>query len=149
MILAKPAVPPSDVEGCLPGSDYIDSYCVTTMPGLDPVGAARLIFDHPPRWIVQLSKLRDAIVVPFGLKSTKPNPSTIGIFPIQSITADRVVMGMDDTHLDFRVVVHVDGPMVTVTTLVRYRTAFGNFYMSAIKPAHRLIARTMVGRIAK
>lgn len=63
-------------------------------------------------------------------------------------TPSRLVMGEDDRHLDFRVVLDVAGEAaaraVTVATVVRYRNAFGRAYFALVRPFHRLVVPAMV-----
>ncbi len=100
--------------------------------------------------------MRNRVVAPFGLKTPAPTRTstadTIGIFPVLSETPSRVVAGLDDTHLDFRVVVDVvaepSGRRVTATTLVLTHNLLGRLYLRIILPFHRLIARTMLRQVA-
>ena len=78
----------------------------------------------------------------------------IGFFPVVSEARDRVVMGFDDWHLDFRVVVDVsslnpDRQQVTATTLVRTHNRIGRAYLAFIMPFHRIIVRTMLAQVAR
>ena len=108
--------------------------------------------------------MRNRLVALIGLKGTeeaapgKNAPSgkmrRIGFFPIVSQTADRIVMGFDDWHLDFRVVVDVlalggDRRQVTATTLVRTHNWVGRAYLALIMPFHRIIVRTMLAQAAQ
>lgn len=100
--------------------------------------------------------MRNRIVAPLGLKHPSPAPAgsadRIGIFPILTQAPDRIVLGLDDKHLDFRLVVEVaevEGrSSVTATTIVKTHNLLGRTYLVAIMPFHRIIARTMVGKAA-
>jgi len=119
---------------------------------LDAPAVARRMIGRMPRWAGALMALRNRIVAPLGLKHPTPAPAgsadRIGIFPILTQTPDRIVLGLDDTHLDFRLVVDVatiDGHhSVTATTIVKTHNLLGRAYLAAILPFHRVIARTMV-----
>ena len=63
-------------------------------------------------------------------------------------SADEVVLGFDDKHLDFRIVVAVAGGFATVTTIVRCHNAWGRAYLTAIMPFHRVIAARMIEGVA-
>jgi hypothetical protein len=96
--------------------------------------------------------LRNIAVTPFGLKRGAPiGAERIGIFPVVSASPERVVMGFDDLHLDFRVVVDVapegSGRQVTATTLVRTRNRLGRLYLAAVKPFHRVIVPMMLAQV--
>jgi hypothetical protein len=148
--------PEPGVAGFLAGADFIDAYQVKCADaGLDATTAAQLMFARPPEWITQLLALRNALMRPFGLKTgqeTYDNVRKIGIFPVESANPDRAVLGFDDKHLDFRVVVDVartrDASEVTATTLVRLNNRLGRLYLTAILPFHKLVVRSLLKRVA-
>jgi hypothetical protein len=78
----------------------------------------------------------------------------IGAFPVLSQTPERVVMGLDDRHLDFRLVVDV-APLderrrdVVATTLVRTHNRLGRTYLAAILPFHRRIVPGIMANVAR
>ena len=112
------------------------------------------MFGRSPRWIATLLAARGRLVAPFGL--THPvaagRRNQIGIFPILTEAPERVVLGLDDKHLDFRLVVDValvDGRQrVTATTIVKTHNLFGRSYLAIILPFHRIIARAQVRQAA-
>ncbi|HLZ84703.1 MAG TPA: DUF2867 domain-containing protein [Caulobacteraceae bacterium] len=149
--------PAADVGRFLVGAHFIDAYRVRVAAGdLDAADAARSMLAQPPAWTRRLMALRNVLVAPFGLK-TDAGPGDrrerIGLFPIESATPNRVVLGFDDRHLDFRVVVEVAGAggvsEVTATTLVRLNNRLGRAYLAAILPFHNLIVRSMLSRVAR
>jgi hypothetical protein len=155
------AVAPSDSTlPLLPGADFVDAYALDIdEPALDAPVAARRAFGRSPRWIAGLTALRDMIVAPFGLRTAggereaTANPDRIGPFPIVSQTAERVVLGFDDRHLDFRISVDVAPAAtglrrVTVTTLVRRHNRLGRVYLAFVAPFHRVIAPAMLAQAA-
>jgi uncharacterized protein DUF2867 len=153
-IEVKPEV---DTGAILPGAQFIDAWCIVVDgTSLGARHAAEKMFLRGPRWVESLTRLRNRLVRPFGLKTPAPGMSaasgTIGIFPVVSETPDRLVVGFNDSHLDFRVVVDVAaegrGQRVTATTLVLTHNLPGRIYLSIIMPFHRLIARTMVLQVA-
>ena len=154
-----PVPPAPSARAVLPGSDFADAYRLTVSePALDAETAARRAFQHTPAWIGTLMSLRDRIAGPLGLKAAAhhtPDPAkTIGFFPLISVTPERVVAGLDDRHLDFRIAVDVaplDGGrrQVTVTTVVRTHNRWGRLYLAAVYPFHRIIAQTMLAQAAK
>jgi hypothetical protein len=111
---------------------------------------------HSPRWIERLLALRNVLVAPFDLKKPVPTRTstadTIGIFPVVSETPDRLVAGLNDKHLDFRVVVDVassgHGQRVTATTLVLTHNLLGRVYLAIILPFHRLVVRALLRQVA-
>jgi len=144
--------PEPGVGEVLIGAHFIDAYRVTVAAiGLDAADAARLMFAQPPGWVGRLMALRNALVTPFGLKTglgADDHRERIGIFPIESATPSRVVLGLEDKHLDFRVVVAVAGKgaisEVTATTLVRLHNLLGRLYLTAILPFHKMIVRSLL-----
>jgi hypothetical protein len=135
--------PPIDCAAFLPGFDFADAYATPAPPGVDAVEATRRAFAQAPRWAAALMYLRDRLVAPFGLK---PAPSTG--FPVISESPEQVVMGFDDRHLDFRIVVTVNAGMASVTTIVRRHNLLGRLYLTAIMPFHRRIAPAFAAKIA-
>jgi hypothetical protein len=149
----------------LAGAGFADAYqLIVSGPAFDAAAAARRVFARTPRWIAALLALRNRLGAVIGLKGTDETLSDggapsekrrrIGFFPVVSETPGRVVMGFDDWHLDFRVVVDVlslgaDRQQVTTTTLVRTHNWTGRAYLAFITPFHRVIVRTMLAQAAK
>ncbi len=112
---------------------------------------ARHIFDHQPEWIAALLKLRDLLVRPFGLKRAADlwtaGGDRINIFRVFGRYPNEIVLGEDDTHLNFRVSVLLQPPSdersgrVIVTTLVFYNRLLGRAYIALIAPFHRMVVR--------
>ena len=150
--------PDVDAGAVLSGAQFIDAFRVE-------VGATKLsareactrMVLHGPRWIDVLTRLRNILVTPFGLKKsgegTYAPGGLIGLFPVVSETPERLVAGFNDYHLDFRIVVDVAGEAtlrhVTVTTLVKTNNVLGRTYLMLITPFHKLVARGMMGCIAE
>jgi Protein of unknown function (DUF2867) len=153
--------PNVDAGTVLAGARSIDAFSIGIEDtALDARHAAEKILARGPRWIDMLVILRNLMVATFGLKAGAPNQSgradIIGIFPVVSETRNRLVAGFNDKHLDFRVVVDVTpcgqgegkGQNVTLTTLVLTHNLFGRIYLAVIMPFHRLIAPTMLRKVA-
>jgi hypothetical protein len=138
----------------LPNADFTDAYSVHVAEPLDALQAAQRMMGRRPRWVNGLLMLRNFAVMPFKLKRGAPSGAErIGIFPVVSASPERVVMGFDDVHLDFRVVVDVapDGgrQKVTATTFVRTRNRLGRLYLAAVKPFHRVIVPAMLAQVGR
>jgi hypothetical protein len=149
--------PNVDTVAVLAGAQFSDAFSVAVEGDkLDARGAAERMLGRSPRWIEALMTLRDYLVTPFGLKtsrSTEKNfANTVGIFPVLSESPSRLVAGFNDTHLDFRVVVDVansdHGQQVTATTLVLTHNLLGRVYLAIIRPFHRLIVRALLRQVA-
>jgi hypothetical protein len=149
--------PNVETDVLLAGADFADAFRIALAGRtLDARQAAERMMGRSPRWMETLVALRNALVAPFGLKTSGTGESAtgdaIGIFPVLSETPDRLVAGFDDSHLDFRVVVDVsacaDGQQVTATTLVRTNNRFGRIYLAVILPFHRLVVRALLKQVA-
>lgn len=134
-----------NIEDILPGADWCDRFQGETMtPGKTSLDVSRLLLDHPPAWISGLMALRNRIVSLLGLKTVALAAGTsAGGFPVLSTTPERTVLGFDDRHLDFRIVVDLEEvgsrQLVSVTTVVRRKNLFGRLYLLAVGPFHRRI----------
>ncbi|KVK43331.1 hypothetical protein BCY90_07580 [Agrobacterium deltaense] len=134
-----------DFEDILPGADWRDRYqgeMVTPEPS--SLHVSRLLLDHPPVWIRSLMALRNRVVALFGLRTVEMVAGTsAGGFPVLSSTPQRTVLGFDDRHLDFRIVVDLEekenSQLVSVTTIVRRKNLFGRLYLLVVGPFHRRI----------
>jgi hypothetical protein len=152
------AVDPSvDTGALLAGAQFVDAFSIAIDDAaIDARQAAERMLGHSPRWIEALLRLRNLLVMPFGLKMSGSGETgaseIIGIFPIVSQTPDRLVAGFNDSHLDFRVVVDVaasgHGRRVTATTLVLTHNLLGRIYLAVILPFHRLVVRSMLRQVA-
>jgi hypothetical protein len=155
---AREVTPDSNITPLLSGAQFADAFRIDVGDaGLDARQAAVLMTSRSPRWVEALTRLRNMLVAPFGLKTSgeteMPRRETIGLFPVLAETPDRMIMGFNDKHLDFRVVVDVVPPgsvpsqQVTLTTLVKTHNLFGRIYLATITPFHRRIAPAMLRRI--
>ncbi|MGY4305074.1 hypothetical protein ACVIJ6_002317 [Bradyrhizobium sp. USDA 4369] len=149
--------PEVDRNRWLAGADFADAFRVTVeASALDARTAAELMLGQAPTWMAALLKLRNLLVRPFGLKTSgadaRHSRPMIGIFPVVDETPQRIVLGFDDRHLDFRVVIdaasHGETSQVTATTLVQTHNALGRIYLTIIMPFHRLVAKTMLRQVA-
>ena len=154
--LVRAVAPDPSVKPHLAGATFIDAYQVEAHVPLSAEAFARAAFEKPPAWISSLLALRNAVVAPLGLKTAREagDPSEwIGIFPVEMTTPDRIVLGFDDKHLDFRVVIDVarkdEGCEVTATTLVREHNLLGRIYLTTILPFHKAIVPALLKRTAQ
>jgi hypothetical protein len=149
----------SEVRSLLPGADFADAFAlVVDDPSLDAVKAAHRAMDRPPGWTQGLLRLRNLLVKPFGLITPgdveRTRVERIGAFPVLSKTAERVVLGLNDRHLDFRLAVDVIAlddrrREVVATTLVETHNLPGRVYLSVILPFHRRIVPSIMAQVAR
>jgi hypothetical protein len=149
-VTAVPADPA--LIASLPGCDFADAFSVVVARrGIDARELSATAFSRAlPDWAHALMRIRNGIMGRLGYKA----PPIGRGFPVFSETADAVVSGLNDGHLDFRALFRVepegaDSSRITVTTAVRTHNALGRAYLAVIKPFHKLIVRSMVGRIAR
>lgn len=149
----REVTPEVDAGAVLAGAQFIDAFRVEIgAAAVDAREACTRMVLHGPRWIDALTRLRNVLVTPFGLKTSgegAPAPGgLIGLFPVVSETSERLVAGFNDHHLDFRLVVDVGGDatgrQVTSTTLVRTHNLLGRTYLALIMPFHKLVVRSMM-----
>jgi hypothetical protein len=151
---ARATSPEPALRQILAGSQFIDAFSIVTPgPRMDARVAAERALGRSPAWATALLALRDGLVAPLGLKSAHAasNLERIGIFPIVSETPERMILGFDDRHLDFRVFIDVTpadgGQRVTATTVVRTHNRLGRAYLAVVLPFHRLIVRAMLDQV--
>lgn len=158
-------VPVPKDSGSLPSLNRVDFADAYEAPLRHPniaIGDAYLaIFDFQPAWVRGLMSLRGFIALRLGLAhpfnaqplthANKPKlqPGVrVGPFTVQSLSSDCVIVGDDDTHLNFRISVlktERDGQgFITVSTGVEIHNRLGRIYMFVVKPFHRFLARFMV-----
>lgn len=152
-------VPVSLPHPALPDADWADCYELRVQgSALTATSAAEQTLGDFPAWVRALMWLRNAVVRPFGLKGSGYQPASpremIGFFPVISRSDEQIVLGFDDTHLDFRIVADIRQAgdaeqIVSVTTLVYRKILLGKIYIAVITPFHRLIVRTMLDRLSR
>jgi Protein of unknown function (DUF2867) len=152
----------SKLAALLPGVAFSDAYrLLVNEPHIDAIIVARRVMERPPIWIRGLMSLRNGIVSLLGLKPAQlalhekqGESSLAGAFPVISRAPERVVLGFDDKHLDFRIVVEAIGvdarrSQITVTTLVRPHNLLGRTYLAGVLPFHRIIVPAMLVQAAQ
>ncbi|NUU00817.1 DUF2867 domain-containing protein [Herbaspirillum robiniae] len=146
----------------LPGAGFADSYRAALPPHLATLAAGEIaarMMAGSPAWVTALLDLRNRLVAPLGLKgarlmvgATQADGGRPG-FPVLADGDGQAIMGIDDSHLDFRLCVEkspagADGAQwLTVTTVVRTKRLLGRLYLAAIMPFHRRIVRTLLERL--
>jgi Protein of unknown function (DUF2867) len=155
MVEVRSVAPSDETRQVLAGAQFADAFSLTVEEArLDARTATERMVGHSPQWVSTLLALRNLLVAPFGLKTRAPDGphETIGLFPVVSQTAGRLVAGFDDKHLDFRVIVDVGdaagGRRVTATTLVMTHNLLGRAYHAAVLPFHRLVVPAMLRQVA-
>ena len=117
---------------------------------------------NTPRWVELLMRLRNRIVGWFGLKnlgdlsgisldkkeSDYRVGDRLGIFTIERIEYDELIVGDSDKHLDVKLsfMVKDAGQRLIITTVVHEHNWLGAVYMFFVRPMHRLIAPAVLRR---
>ncbi|WP_168209796.1 DUF2867 domain-containing protein [Chromobacterium paludis] len=127
-------------------------------PPPDAATLLRAFSQAMPRWANMLMRLRDRLVAPLGLKTAKTELDAVagpyrqgqqlGVFRILHLGEHEAVLGEDDRHLDFRLVLRWRPGQLCVATLVRAHNPLGRGYLAVVTPFHHLIAGASAKRMA-
>ena len=144
-------------HAALPGADWGDAFSThVAKPFQNARAAGAAAFETFPPWVHGLMALRNMIVAPFGLKTghkKDPKIERVGFFPLIAESDQQLVLGMNDRHLDFRIIVDLysdaDGQNVTLSTVLKRHNFLGRAYLFVIKPFHKAILRITLKRLAQ
>lgn len=142
------------------GADYFETYQIE-LPQEDNSSFTKHVNDiinaERPKWFSALYRLRDTIVGPLGLKTSKKYFTTNEIvefkvgerfrtFTITALSENEIVFGDDDKHLVLSCSIskskHNGQNHLYFTTLVRFKNIWGALYFFAVKPIHKLMIKT-------
>ncbi len=153
--------PESVVASWYKNASLLDSYSVQLTASEHSsmrVLASRTVC-NPPGWQKALLAVRDAMVTPFGLKTSgtvrasRNSTERVDFFPVKWEGTDEIVLGEDDRHLDFRLSLlrrlSQTGTLLIATTVVHSHNALGFTYLNAIRPFHHLVVRASLARCAQ
>ncbi|KFA49971.1 hypothetical protein S40293_10484 [Stachybotrys chartarum IBT 40293] len=153
---------------------FIDAFAVTLprqqATTYKPHAVARAFFDNPPAWCSLLMWIRDHIMSMFGVKGStqiqaeavKRGMDTVSVFPVISSTDKEIILGEDDSHLNFSISImirDVEQPTSTVkeddeketelvsTTVVHCHGWLGRAYLAVIGPFHVFIVKYNLARL--
>ena len=155
--ITKISVPFFDLnDAAMEPVDYADSYSVPLSHNhnykIDELVLS--IFDNVPAWIGALFKLRNIIVKPFGLKTsfkktiTNVPDNRIGKFRILVESDNKIILGENDKHLNFRAIIQIinkgEDEKLVVSTLVHFNNLLGKLYFIPVKPFHKLIIPAII-----
>lgn len=147
--------------------DYSD---VFTLPIENSIAEKRIqdfgkaFFTSAPKWVAGMMAFRDRVMGVLGAKTSAPKgdrqalldaftcekDQELGLFKVYESTEDLVVLGQDDSHLDFRIHMYLDREAYefSLKTTVKFNNVFGKLYFLPVKPFHKLIVpRMMMGII--
>ncbi|MFK7903443.1 MAG: DUF2867 domain-containing protein, partial [Nitratireductor sp.] len=149
------------IDRVLPNAEFADSFWAPLKDNsMSLHDAALKTLTTTPGWFDYLLRLRNLIVTPFGIKAepdekgrAKDAENFYGFFPLVSKNKGEIILGFNDKHLDFRVLVYfqveagVKG--VCLATIVKKHNLFGRIYLKTIMPFHKLIVPTMLKQLNK
>jgi hypothetical protein len=154
-------IPESDLSTFLPKAVFSDAYrLIIDEAQVDALTAARRVMGRTPAWIRGLMSLRNRITALFGLKPARlalqerqDKFAVVESFPVICHAPERVVLGFDDKHLDFRIIIDVASigtlrSQITTTTLVCPHNLLGRIYLAFVLPFHRVIVPVMLAKAA-
>ena len=149
--------------------DYVDAYrAVVNGQEHSMEDLAEAFMKSPPDWSEKLFVIRNRLAGMVGLKTAGPKQvdrdeilkssnfevgERFGLFQIYQKGENEVILGEDDSHLDFRVSVHkkdlrkTDQIELTVSTTVVFNNWMGRAYFLPVGFFHRSIVKSMVGRM--
>lgn len=126
--------------------DFVDGYAVES--DLSPRAAADMGLAMPG-WAKALLALRNKLVAPLGLKTEVSDQGANAIFPVVHEDERELILGTDDSHLNFRICVMQQEGRIHMATWVHRNNLLGRLYLLAVMPFHVLIVRDSMRRIAK
>lgn len=145
---------PNLPSAVLPNADWADAYEIETRRDFaDMRAAAFCMVGTMPRWAKPLLWLRNVLVTPFGLKRgdqsiVEADGDHIAFFPVLSESDAEIVLGLNDRHLNFRILLErqpsANSARYRLTTLVEQHNLFGRVYLLLITPFHKLIVRSVL-----
>src|SRR4051812_32272933 len=153
--------PESVVAGWYENASLLDSYSIELSSSKQHSmrALATRTVGNPPAWIKALVAVRDAMVTPFGVKTSgevrasRADNDRVDFFPVQWEGSDEIVLGADDRHLDFRLSLlrrnSSTGTQLFATTIVRSHNVFGRTYLNVIRPIHHLVVRASLAQAAR
>ncbi|RLJ30686.1 uncharacterized protein DUF2867 [Chryseobacterium sp. 7] len=120
--------------------DFQDTFSTTNhINSIEEI--SKKIFEYSPLWIKTLFSIRKFLTKMIGIETPKIREdnsqfcvgSSIGNFKIYSIVQNEIIVGRDDSHLNFRGIItnHPDLKQynIKVTTLVSYKNIKGHIYV--------------------
>lgn len=151
----------SRIAGRFRGADLADAYAVPMPSSEEGIQAvAQRAFGRPGPVLRTALALRDNLVRPFGVKTSselrsrlvEADAGRIDFFPIKSLSADEIVLGEDDRHLDFRVSLLLRRTAgrreLVATTVVDCHNSFGRAYLAIITIGHGIVVRAALAKAA-
>lgn len=150
-------------------ASYSDSYEIPlTKPMLSAEELYRAIVANTPAWVNLLMRIRECVVPLVGVRKVgllgsgatqvaAAQPVAVGdkidIFTIWSVTEQEIIVGEDDSHLDFRLSVlklqEGAADKLVMSMIVNVNNQVGRVYLALVLPFHKVIMRTFLNRAVR
>ena len=163
-------VPPeSAINERLHGSFFHDCYAIA-VPNSPRTALGHFLtaLASTPSWVDLLMGFRNKVAAVVGMKDlgrlgevdlSKPDSAycpgdRVGVFTLISNTPNEVLLGVTEKCFDvvlsvYKLSTSQDGEdSIVQTTVVRVKNLMGRLYMLPVTPFHRLIAQTVLSRVA-
>lgn len=148
--------------------DYSDSFegLLTNYENkITSTDICKAFFSSSPDWVGKLFNLRNKIVSLFGLKTSGKiedrkrqienfkceSGDKLGLFKVFAKSEKEVILGEDDTHLNFRISLFLEQnrdetkmKRLIISTTVEFNNWFGRLYFLLIRPFHKIIVPIML-----
>jgi hypothetical protein len=124
----------------------------------------RYCLNNWPTWIMILLRIRNFLVIPFGLITSTESEkdhrypvisiskgSQARIFEVAEFTNEEVLLFVTDKHLDaWLSIIIKDLPgqqEIIMSTAVKFHNLIGKIYFFFINPFHKVIVRSLLNRV--
>ena len=96
---------------------------------------------------MRLLRMKDLGSLRAVQQTVDPQPGQrLGIFTLQALDEDAIVLEDDDRHLRVQLALQWHGDALEVATVVHTHNAFGRLYMLPVAPVHRWIAPHLLNK---
>lgn len=139
----KVSVPSTDLlNRALPRIDWSDAFAVPIVNATrDPELCAAAVFGATSWWVTALMNLRQALVRFVGIERAGESP-----FDSMLRNEHEVLLGIDQSHPNFRGSVLCEENRVVLSTIVQVHNVRGRIYSAVIRVVHPVIVRNMLNR---
>jgi len=157
-VVTAPPSAASVLRAQLPGAGFVHAcQARTRRNGRSALQAYRDMAATIPGWFDGLMALRNRGMRLLGMKdlgslravqdTVAPRPGQrLGIFTLQSLDEDAIVLEDNDRHLRVQLALQWQGDVLEVATVVHTHNAFGRVYMLPVAPVHRWIVPHLLRR---
>ncbi len=154
------------IEKALPRIDYQDTFALETDYPIPVEKLPVLFFKSFPKWFMLLMGIREVFGKIVGLKTAHGKNvkkqlqefkgevgESIALFQVLGRTEEELIMGENDSHLDFRLSFFSrpknEKTEIIITTTVLFNKWMGRAYFFPVKPIHRIIVPILLRRMCQ